>query len=301
MENNLNDNVFIIQDTELDELPILNTDINECKKIINDNNDIVKNAINKINKNIDLIQTKQIKNNQIKELKSLLNKSKQITRQFNKNIIKNNLDIIDLFDGKYELKNLNNENSDKKNKRHKKRDKNIIKNEPILPEIGVSIVIAVYSKDTKLYIGCHFDNTETRNRFGKISACGGHVDEGESYIDAAVREAQEEHGLIIKDETKLEFISENVNKKSGKRSKYYGVDVTPEDYSTKDVLTPHEVMCDLNYIDNVFSKFPENSIINTGAQSTFFIDLDALTSFKNSKYIYMPFYNFLCDLKKNKN
>lgn len=154
MENNLNDNVFIIQDTELDELPILNTDINECKKIINDNNDIVKNAINKINKNIDLIQTKQIKNNQIKELKSLLNKSKQITRQFNKNIIKNNLDIIDLFDGKYELKNLNNENSDKKNKRHKKRDKNIIKNEPILPEIGVSIVIAVYSKDTKLYIGC---------------------------------------------------------------------------------------------------------------------------------------------------
>ena len=124
--------------------------------------------------------------------------------------------------------------------------------------------------------------------------------EGESYIDAAIREAKEEHGLTISSSNKLEFISKNYNEKTGKCYKYFGYDVKPTDYLTSDVLTPHEVFQEEKYINNVFSKFPENSVINTGASSTYLIDLDVLTCDLYGKYLYQPFFRFLKKLKENK-
>jgi 8-oxo-dGTP pyrophosphatase MutT (NUDIX family) len=272
-----------------------NNIIKKYKDNVENNNNIINNAIKSMNENINqIINDISYDINQfidISKLKKLLKNNKNMLNQYEKNIIGNNTDIINFLEDKYNEKIVNNK---------KKLELNIIKNINNVPLIGVSIIICVYEFNNKLYIGCHFDNNPSQYRYKKIGSCAGHVDEGESYTDAAIREAKEEHGLTISDENKLQFISQNINTKNNKCYKYYCTYVLPSNYLTKDILTPDEIFYDEKYINNVFSKFPENSVINTGARSTFLIHLDVLTSQKYKKYIYSPFFNFLTKLKNNK-
>lgn len=53
----------------------------------------------------------------------------------------------------------------------------------------------------------------------------GHINESKNYVDAAIREAQEEHDLVINNKNRLEFISKNYNEKTNKCYKYFGFDV----------------------------------------------------------------------------
>lgn len=262
-----------------------NNNINVYKKLIHDNEKFGADNILTIDENIEFITNTLKIGTIIPELQQIqqnLYLLKEKTQHQNKQIIDNNTKIISF---------LNSTNKKQNNKKNIKNDDDYN---------GVSIVIAIYSLNNKLYIGCHFDNTQTQYRYKTISACGGHVDEGESYIDAAIREAKEEHGLTINNGNKLKFISKNYNEKTGKCYKYFSFDVKPTDYLTSDILTPHEVFQEEEYINNVFSQFPKNSVIKTGASSTYLIDLDVLTCDLYEKYLYKPFFHFLKKFKENK-
>lgn len=154
----------------------------------------------------------------------------------------------------------------------------------------ISIIIAIFLLNDKFYIGCHFDNVPKSYRYKKISSCGGNVEKNETFIQGAIREAREEHGLII-DKQKLRLIyTKNTNYKI---YKYYMVNVTPNDYYNNGITTPIEIFKEKNYINNVFSQFPPNSVINTKVDTTFLIDYDVLKSSEFKHYILPPFQKFL--------
>lgn len=160
-------------------------------------------------------------------------------------------------------------------------------------EKRVAIVIAVYSKDTKIYIGCHIDNTDKQYRKGKLQSCGGHVEFDEDFVQGAIREAGEEHGLLINDKLMLQYISECYNEKINARYKYYGIDVNPNNYHSELITTPDEIIMDDKNINDMLGNFPKGSIIRTTVESTFLVDLDVLRDDKYKQYVYRPFHNFL--------
>jgi 8-oxo-dGTP pyrophosphatase MutT (NUDIX family) len=293
------------------------SNIDKCKKLINENGRLATNNISVVSKDIDhivkslefsiditnqrsvLLEECGVDPNEIStdlqlyKIQENINLIKGTLHYYNEQIIENNKKLLAT------INNIsNNHKKNNRNHKNKKFQNKITKSDD--EYIGVSIVIAVYGLSNKLYIGCHFDNNPKQFRYRRISGCGGHVDEGENYVDAAIREAQEEHGLVINDKNKLEFISKNYNEKTNKCYKYFGFDVKPTDYLTENILTPDEVFKDEKYINKVFSTFPENSVINTGANSTYLIDLDVLTSDIYGKHLYQPFYHFLKKLKENK-
>lgn len=234
------------------------------------NHDNLLSSINNLSKNYnkkanDLILCEDDEKNKIIQNNvELINKRSTLLHKY-RNTIKGQINEIDDFMKEYK-------------KRTEKR---------------VSIVIGVYSCNNKIFIGCHFDNTQKKYRHGKIQGCGGHVEFDESFKEGAIREAAEEHGLLIQDKDKLQFISENYNDTFNARYKYYGIDVTPEDYHSHLITTPDEIINDFEYINNIISKFPEGSIINTNSETTFLIDIDVLRDEKYKDYVYGPFHNFL--------
>jgi hypothetical protein len=155
----------------------------------------------------------------------------------------------------------------------------------------VSIVIATYKINNKVYVGCHFEKSLNEKRHGKISLCAGHVEDNESYTEGAIREAEEEHGLVIYNENHLELVHSKISKNT--TYNYYIINVIPCDYFTHKVSTHDEIISDLNYINNVFQHFPSNSVIPTGSKSTFLIDVSVLKSQIYSEYVYDPTRIFL--------
>lgn len=163
----------------------------------------------------------------------------------------------------------------------------------------ISIIIAIYFFNDKFYIGCHFDNMPSAHRYKKISSCGGNVERDETFLQGAVREAREEHGLIV-DEKNLTLI--HTKETSYDIYKYYIVNVTPNDYHENEITTPSEIFGEsfattsswkTDYINEVFSHFPPNSVINTRVNTTFLIDYDVLQSLDYKQYILHPFQKFL--------
>jgi len=170
---------------------------------------------------------------------------------------------------------------------------NLIKSHTKRTERRVSILVATYCYNNKIYIGCHFDNTPKKYRYGRIQGAGGHVEINETFEQGIIRESAEEHGLLVSDENKLEFISENYDNNSNTRYKYYGTNVTPQDYYPHLVTTHDEIINDMEYINKIFDLFPKGTVINTNVKTTFLIDINILCDDKYKEYVYGPFSKFL--------
>ena len=154
----------------------------------------------------------------------------------------------------------------------------------------IAIVVAVFKHNGKIYVGCHFEKSLNPKRSNKISLCGGHVENYETLDQGAVREAREEHGLLI-NERELTLVHE---KKIGKKYyAYYTVNTTPFRYEDKYIETHNEIVNNGEFFSDIIAKFPDNSIISTGAKSTFLIDIEVLRMNQYKKYIFEPTYNFL--------
>lgn len=154
----------------------------------------------------------------------------------------------------------------------------------------ISIVMAMYHYNNKIYVGCHFEKSFQSERNGKLSLCGGHVDDGEKFIDGAMREAREEHGLVKNKEDFLFFETKKINNND---YVYYTVNVVPSDYYHKQISTHDEIIHDIVYINRILDTFPHNSVIKTGSNSVFLIDINVLRSSEYKKYVFEPTYNFL--------
>lgn len=154
----------------------------------------------------------------------------------------------------------------------------------------ISIVMAIYHCDNRIYIGCHFEKSFKSERNGKLSLCGGHVDDGEKFIDGAMREAREEHGLVKKREDFHFFETKKIN---NDEYVYYTIKVLPSDYYQNQISTHNEIIHDIVFINRILDNFPQKSIIKTGSDSVFLIDIDILRSPEYKKYIFEPTYDFL--------
>ena len=261
-------------------------DIDDANNMNNTNNMNNANNINKLK--IEQEKTFNTIKNMTKNYYNNINKLSSLEiEEDNKNkVINDNTDAIRkqntvLYKYKNELLKQN------------KGLENFLRESKKRTEKRVAIVIAVYSKDTKIYVGCHIDNTDKHQRKGKLQSCGGHVEFDEDFIQGAIREASEEHGLLINDRSKLQYISEHYNEIFNARYKYYGVDVTPNDYYSELITTPDEIIMDDENINNMLRNFPVESIIRTSVKSTFLVDIDILRDNKYRQYIYGPFHNFL--------
>lgn len=150
---------------------------------------------------------------------------------------------------------------------------------------NIAIVVATYDANNRVYVGCHFENSVLRNRHKKLSLCAGHVDKGETFIHGAIREAREEHGLH-KDERDLRLI--HTRTKNNTTYKYYTIDVLPSDYYTHKIETHNEIITDQNIINDMLRHFPSGSVLNTGSDSTFLVDVDVFKMKHLEKYLYEP-------------
>lgn len=154
----------------------------------------------------------------------------------------------------------------------------------------IAIVVGVYKHNGKIYLGCHFEKSIIPKRSNKISLCGGHVEKHETMKEGAVREAREEHGIILNCK---QLAQVHEYKTDTTYYVYYMVDVKPNDYHNKHIVTHNEIVNDSVFFSDIISKFPSNSIIETNARSTFLIDIEVLRLNEYKKYVFEPTYNFL--------
>ena len=168
-----------------------------------------------------------------------------------------------------------------------------------LIKTGNSIIFEVFKdkpESTDWYIAVHVDMVGRGGKTGLIMSAGGQIDHGSNALSTAMKESNEEHGLILSNPNEFILLDSDSNDKG--QFHYFLSYVKPTDYNWNNVIkrsTSWEIGKDKSIIPGIYGS--QNCIQVGGIQSAvYLVRLSMLLEKKNKDYSYGPFIKNLAKL-----